>query len=281
MENLIFTSILQSSAENLWFCLWNEFQYKKWVSVFKEGSYAVSEWKQGARIHFMSPEGHGMYSDIETWEPNKAAVFRHIGNIKNGIEIEVDDATKSWSGMREGYRLTEHGNQVQLEIRMDINSDYKSYFESTFPKAIDKIKNNIDHAEIVTQIKMQGNVHKIWDCWTNPIHIIKWNTASPEWHTPKADIDLRVQGRFTYRMEAKDGSFGFDFGGVYTEIINHQLIAYTMDDGRRCKVQFDVTGDIVTITQSFDPESQNAYQLQYTGWQTSLDNFKSYAQQLT
>ncbi len=121
-------------------------------------------------------------------------------------------------------------------------------------------------------------VEKAWHIWGSPEHITQWNSASPDWHTPRAENDLRTGGKFSSRMEAKDGSFGFDFGGVYDEVIDHQLIRYTMGDGRQVHVQFAGNGNQTTITETFDAESQNPVEMQRGGWQAIMDNYKKYAE---
>lgn len=121
-------------------------------------------------------------------------------------------------------------------------------------------------------------VAKVWDVWTSPEHITQWNTASEDWHTTNAINDLRKGGKFNSRMEAKDGSFGFDFAGVYDEVTNHQLIEYTLEDGRRVKNQFIEKGDSTEIVSEFEPETENSLEMQQAGWQAILDNFKKYTE---
>lgn len=119
---------------------------------------------------------------------------------------------------------------------------------------------------------------KVWKLWTSPEHIMKWNTASDDWHTTHAENDLRAGGKFLSRMEAKDGSFGFDFGGIYDEVITNQLIAYTMGDGRKAKVTFTAAGNETKIITAFEAENQNSHEMQKGGWQAILNNFKKYAE---
>ncbi len=123
-------------------------------------------------------------------------------------------------------------------------------------------------------------VAKAWAVMTEPSHVVKWNAASPDWHTPKAENDLRKGGTFSYRMEAKDGSFGFDFGGTYDQVTLHSSYAYTMDDGRTVIVLFIPQGDSTRIIEIFVAESENSPELQRGGWQSILDNFKRYAESL-
>ena len=123
-------------------------------------------------------------------------------------------------------------------------------------------------------------VKKVWELWSNPDHIVKWNSASPDWHTPRAENDLRKGGKFSSRMEAKDGSFGFDFGGVYDDVVENQLIKYTLGDGRKVEVLFAAEGGSTKITETFEAEGTNPVEMQRGGWQAILNNFKKYAESL-
>jgi len=138
--------------------------------------------------------------------------------------------------------------------------------------------NATEKINITVEATVNAPAEKVWNFWTSPEHIIKWNSPSEDWHTPKAENDLRVGGSFTSRMEAKDGSFGFDFGGVYDEVKTNELIAYTLGDGRKVEIQFTANGDSTTVTESFDTESENPVEMQRAGWQAILDNFKTYTE---
>lgn len=121
-------------------------------------------------------------------------------------------------------------------------------------------------------------ISKIWDYYTNPEHIINWNNASEDWHTTKSENDLKVGGRFLSRMEAKDGSQGFDFEGEYTKIENQKCLNYIMDDGREVEITFDEINGKTNVIVVFDPEKENPIELQQHGWQAILDNFKRYVE---
>lgn len=129
---------------------------------------------------------------------------------------------------------------------------------------------------VVTAIN--GPINKVWDYWTDPKHIVNWNAASEDWHSPIAENDLRVGGRFKSRMEARDGSTGFDFGGVYDEVEKPKLIVYTMDDGRKVSVTFSDEGGQVKVVETFEAEDTNPVEMQRGGWQAILDNFKKYVE---
>jgi uncharacterized protein YndB with AHSA1/START domain len=131
---------------------------------------------------------------------------------------------------------------------------------------------------ITVEATINAPVEKVWELWSKPQHIVNWNNASADWHTTRAENDLREGGRFESRMEAKDGSFGFDFGGVYDSVITHEMITYTLGDGRKVKITFMSNGNATTLTETFDPESTNPVEMQKAGWQAILDNFKQYAE---
>lgn len=131
---------------------------------------------------------------------------------------------------------------------------------------------------ITVETLINAPIDKVWQYWTEPPHIMKWNNASDDWHTPHAENDLRVGGRFLSTMAAKDGSFSFDFSGVYDEVIVHQIIAYTLADDRKVKILFSEQNGQTQVIESFQPESMNAPELQQQGWQAILNNFKKYVE---
>jgi uncharacterized protein YndB with AHSA1/START domain len=134
---------------------------------------------------------------------------------------------------------------------------------------------------ITVQVTVNVPVEKAWMVWNEPEHITKWCTGSPDWHTPHAENDLRIGGRLFSRMEAKDGSAGFDFVATYTDIVNRKTIAYTMEDERNVKITFSNDGKTTTLVETFDAENENPIELQREGWQTILNNFKAHVESLT
>jgi len=125
---------------------------------------------------------------------------------------------------------------------------------------------------------VSASPESVWKMWTSPEHIMQWNNASDDWHSPKAENDLREGGRFTTRMEAKDGSMGFDFEGTYDTVIPNEHIAYTLDDGRKVTINFSPKDNGAYIVETFEAESQNPEDMQKMGWQAILDNFKKYVE---
>jgi len=125
---------------------------------------------------------------------------------------------------------------------------------------------------ITVQVTIQAPIEIVWDAYTTPEDILQWNAASDDWHTTQSKIDLRVGGSFTSRMEAKDGSFGFDFAGTYTHIVKHELIEYEFGD-RTASIEFIKQADSVTVRISFTPESEHPLEQQKNGWQSILNRF--------
>ncbi len=125
---------------------------------------------------------------------------------------------------------------------------------------------------------INADTKKVWEFWNQPEHITKWNFASEDWHCPKATNDLRSGGKLCYRMEAKDGSFGFDFEGVYNEVIPQEKIRYVLDDGRTVTTTFEALNKKTKVHTSFDADTENSLEMQRTGWQAILDNFKRYVE---
>jgi uncharacterized protein YndB with AHSA1/START domain len=135
----------------------------------------------------------------------------------------------------------------------------------------------MSNSKIMVQATIDADVKKVWDYYTNPKHIIHWNFADPSWHCPSAVNDMRIGGTYKARMEAKDGSFGFDFEAVYTEISEGKKFTYTFG-GRTASVQFNDLGKKTEVIVSFDPEKENPVEMQKGGWQAILNSFKHYTE---
>lgn len=135
----------------------------------------------------------------------------------------------------------------------------------------------MSHSKITVQVTINATVKKVWDYYTSPNHIIHWNFADPSWHCPSAENDMRIGGTYKARMEAKDGSFGFDFEAVYTDISEGKNFTYEFG-GRTATVQFNDLGSETEVIVSFDPENENPVDMQQAGWQAILNNFKAYTE---
>lgn len=130
---------------------------------------------------------------------------------------------------------------------------------------------------ITVQVNVHAPIERVWDAYTSPEDIVHWNAASDDWHTPAATVELRAGGKFCSRMEAKDGSMGFDFEGTYTNIVKHKLIEYEFGD-RTARVEFTENGDDVNVKVTFESESTHTIEQQEQGWQAILNNFKRHVE---
>ena len=133
---------------------------------------------------------------------------------------------------------------------------------------------------ITVQAKIKAPINLVWKYWTTPEHIVCWNHASDDWHTTNADNYLEAGGKFNYRMESKNGSFGFDFWGIYNKVIPQQLIEITLGDERKMSVAFSSANGETEVLETFEAESENSVELQRGGWQAILDNFKKHIESL-
>jgi len=134
--------------------------------------------------------------------------------------------------------------------------------------------------KITIQVTVNVSAEKAWECWTEPKHITKWNFASDDWKCPTAETDLRAGGRFSYRMEAVDGSMGFDFSGEFIKVETFQTIEYRIDDGRLVSVSFHYSGRQTCIVETFEAENIHPVEMQKAGWQSILDNFRKHVESL-
>ncbi|WP_353185249.1 SRPBCC family protein [Parapedobacter lycopersici] len=131
---------------------------------------------------------------------------------------------------------------------------------------------------ITVEATANAPVAKVWEAWNTPGDIMQWNTADPSWHSPSSENDLRVGGKFKHRMEAKDGSFGFDFEGTYDQVDPHREITYTMPDGRKATTLFTEQDGKTSIATTFDAETENDPEFQKQGWQAILNNFVNFVE---
>jgi uncharacterized protein YndB with AHSA1/START domain len=131
---------------------------------------------------------------------------------------------------------------------------------------------------ITIEATIKAPVEKVWTYWSEPKHITQWAFASPDWHAPYAENDARTGGKFKTTMAAKDGSFSFDFDGVYSHVEPKKVIEYGLGDGRKVKITFTAMGNETKVVEAFDPEKENPIEMQRGGWQAILDNFKKYTE---
>lgn len=136
----------------------------------------------------------------------------------------------------------------------------------------------MENNRITVGKSIESNIDKVWEYWTKPKHIINWNFATDEWCCPNVENNLQPNGKFSWRMEAKDGSMGFDFEGIYEKIKEKEFVSYKMADGRKVDIEFIQKENNIEIKESFDAEGTNADEQQRAGWQSILNNFKTYVE---
>lgn len=274
-----YTIDIKAPADRLWYALWDDAHYRIWTRAFSEGSYAKTEqWQEGSRVHFLNPDGKGMYSDITQNTPNETMIFTHLGEIKQFEEQPINPETQAWSGGQERYYLSQREGITTLRVHIDVIEAFADYFDKTFPLALAYVKELAENFYILVETEISATVNTIWEKWTNPTDILQWNFAGDDWHCPRAANDLRPGGKFCFRMEAKDGSFGFDFEGTYTTIFPAQQIDYSIADGRKVVITFEQKDDHTKVVEKFEPETMNPFDLQRTGWQMILEHFKKYVE---
>jgi uncharacterized protein YndB with AHSA1/START domain len=131
---------------------------------------------------------------------------------------------------------------------------------------------------LTVETTVNAPIQKVWDYWTKPEHITKWNAASDDWHTPWAENELKIGGKFKARMEARDGSFGFDFEGTYNDVQDQKYLEYTIADGRKVQVSFSSQAEATKVVETFEAEDTHSIEMQKEGWQAIMNNFKKYAE---
>ena len=284
MEKISFQVKINAAKEKVWNCLWDLIYYQTWTSVFAETSTVKTDnWKEGSKILFVDHSGNGMVSKVLSNKENDTMTFQHLGMIKDGIEDTTSDEMKAWSGATESYHVVEHDGTTTLFASLDSNEQMKDFFSSTFPLALEKVKGLAEGTvkPIITVIAtVNAPVSKVWESWTKPEHITKWNQANDDWHCPASTNDVKTGGKFSTTMAAKDGSFSFEFGGDYYEIKENEMIAATLGDGRMWKTYFKPNGNTTTVIERFEAEAMNSLELQQGGWQAILNNFKKYTEKI-
>lgn len=141
MEKLQFTARINAPKEKVWNALWEDASYRAWTSAFMEGSYAKTDnWKEGTKVLFLDPKGSGMVSMVAANKPNEFMSFKHLGEVKEGVEDTTNEKVKGWAGAFENYTLKDAGGKTDLTVEIDITDDFKEYFQNTWPKALEKLK---------------------------------------------------------------------------------------------------------------------------------------------
>lgn len=277
---------INAPIQRVWWAIIDKKLYEQWAETFMKGSTFEGGWNKGDKIKFIGPNEDGTISGMisEIAESNFPTFIsiRHVGMIFNGVEDTTSDQIKAWTPAYENYTLKEENGVTEFVLDMDSNEEYYEMFKEMWPKALAKLKEIVEAikpAKITTTTDVKAPLTKVWNTYTKPDQITKWAFASEDWEAPYAENDVRNGGRFKTHMQAKDKSFEFDFTGTYTNVKEHELIEYIMDDGRSANIQFKDNGDgTVKVTVIFEAEATNPEEMQRGGWQAILDNFKKQAE---
>lgn len=279
-----------SSPEIVYNCIVHENFYTYWTEAFHPGSTFIGNWNEGSKIQFIGPDENGKMGGITSHIvkniPFQEIWIEHLGLIADGKEDFESDEVKAWAPSYERYFLekTEKGTRFRLE--MQANDDWYEMMKEGWEKSFvlfTELTNNLLHVSV----EVSAPLEKVWEYFTNAEHIIHWNFADESWHCPKAINDLQVGGKLVATMAAKDGSASFDFETRYTKIVPLEYFEYAMEalpelevkEIRRAVVQFTKTPNGTRIEEIFEAEKINSKELQQSGWQAILENFKKYVEQ--
>jgi uncharacterized protein YndB with AHSA1/START domain len=288
MKKIIEKITISASKEAIWSTITDRNKYQLWTEAFTKGSYFEGGWNKGDSIRFLAANKDGgldgMISEIAENELYKFISIRHLGYIYNGVEDTTSDEIKSWAPSYENYSIREiDGKTCEFTLEMDATDDFYEMFLKLWPKALIKIKEiseefGLNPAMLTCENLVDASLNHVWECWTDPKHIIHWNAASPDWHCPKATNNLEENGQFTYTMASRDGEMSFDFKGIFTKIIPLKQIEYALEDARKVIINFEAEGNKIKVCEKFEGETENLMHLQQMGWQAILDNFKTYTE---
>lgn len=280
MQKLNFSISIKAPKQKVWDFMLGHASYRIWTTPFSAESSYQGSWEKGAKIKFVDNQGNGMVSEIAESRPGEFVSIKHLGEIRDGKEDFDSPAIKAWSPAYENYTFTEKDGQTEVQIEMDCSDEWVKMMSDMWPKAAEKLKDICENRILVDAV-INAPMEKVWDCWNKPEHIKGWAFAMDTWEAPFAENDLREGGKFVTTMAAKDGSVKFDFGGTYTKVVPNKMIEYTMGEGkesRKATIFFDQLPEGVRVTELFDMEHQNSEEMQKSGWQSILNNFKKYTE---
>lgn len=285
MKKIQQSIIINASREAVWAAIINDHKYRLWAEAFVPDTYFAGSWQQGQSIKFLMKDDQdqllGMMAEIAESEHLRRISIQQLGMI-NGEKVDFfsDEAP-----VYENYELEQISPQLtRFSVDVDVHEDYLDDLTDGWIEALSKLKevcekNLAPFASITLTTDVKAPVDHVWNFWTSTDKIKKWNHASDDWHCPEASNDLRVGGRFVYTMAALDGSVSFNFAGTYTEILHAERITSQLDDGRMVRVTFKIIdADNTQVTEIFEAEHENSYDLQRDGWQAILKNFKKEAE---
>jgi uncharacterized protein YndB with AHSA1/START domain len=287
MKKMHFSILINAPKENVWHAMLDAESFRAWTKAFNVTSYFEGDWSEGSKMLFlgsdpMTGETGGMVARVAENRPYEYVSLEHVGIIKNGVEDTTSEEIKKWVPAFENYTFKEKDGQTEVLVDMDAEEENLPMFETMWPQALQILKKIAESGlvPITIEVTVQAPMDHVWETWTSPEHIVQWAFASDDWEAPAAENDVRVGGRFKTAMSAKDKSTGFDFTGTYTVVEPRKRIEYDMDgdDHRHVSILFTEFPEGVRVAETFDPETENPADMQRSGWQSILDNFKRYAE---
>ena len=178
MIKVNFSAAIHAPKQRVWYILWEKSFYEQWTRLFAEGSTVKTDgWKEGSMVQFLGPNENGMVSMVVANKPNEYMSFRHLGIVKDGVEDTTSDEATGWAGAMENYTLKEENGITALTVEMETTEEYKDYFNNKWPKALAKVKELSEAKTMITvTAKVNVTIDTVWDSWTNPAHIVNWNS---------------------------------------------------------------------------------------------------------
>lgn len=259
--------------------------YPQWTEEFGPGSDVQGEWKQGETLRFTAPNANGsfdgMLSEVAQMRENEYIALHHMGMLRDGKEVTVGEESMLWKDAHEIYTFTESDHGTLFEVEVDIEEQWEDFFNDAWARALKRLQEVVIHGQsssVTVQTWIKAPIQKVWELYIKPEHMTGWNFASDDWECPSATVDLRVGGNFSARMQAKDGSFGFDFAATYTQVMEPTSLSYVMEDNRAVDINVQSDEAHVHMTIRFDIEKENPRSMQRDGWQAILNNFKVYVE---
>jgi uncharacterized protein YndB with AHSA1/START domain len=284
MQKIEFSTRIKAPVEKVWFKMFNDESYRVWTKAFNPTSYFVGDWfKKGSEIKFMGTDDKGeiggMLALINDIVPYGFMSLKHIGMLKgDSVEnLKVEDYNLE---TYENYYFKEVDGETEVKMVMDSKEEWVEMFSEMWPNALKLLKEICEAKteKITVETIVSCDLDKVWNFFTNPKHIENWCYASEDWGASDAENDLKKHGKFKTKMFAKDDSFSFDFEGIYIKMEDKKMFQYVLADARVVDVFFEEVDGKTKITEIFDPEKINSFEMQKAGWQAILDNFKKYVE---
>ncbi len=220
MEQINFSITLDAPKEKVWEALWEDSSYRNWTGAFFEGSYAETDgWKQGTKVLFLSPGGSGIVSKVAVNRPCEFMSFKHIGELKDGVEDTTSDKIKQWAGAMENYTLTETAGKTTLLVTLDVTEEDKDYFMEAWPKALEKIKTLVSVKPLLIERTYNAPVKKVWKAITD-------NNEMKLWYFDIADFKPEEGFEFSFEGEGKEGEKYMHLCKV-TEVIPEKKLSHS------------------------------------------------------